>query len=182
MTLDTDDQTQSDATALCKACGLCCTGHLFAWAKLKSTELGTAAHLGLKVLGSAPDQRGFNQPCPLWDGQCTIYTTPDYPHFCRQYKCTLLKKVIDESIPLVKGLSVVRQTKEMIGELEPMLPGSANPNFRERLVRELEHGNASAEFRQLAYRLLSVYKDQFGVKDLIEHFDEGIDSEEPHKM
>jgi hypothetical protein len=180
--LDTDEQTQSDATTLCKACGLCCTGHLFAWAKLKSTELATAETLGLKVLGTAPDQRGFNQPCPLWDGECTIYTSPHYPHFCRQYKCTLLKNVMDESIPLDNALSVVQQTKEMIGELQSMLPDSANPNFRERLVRELEHGNASAKFRQTAYRLLSVYKDQFGVKDLIEHFEEGIDSEEPHQM
>lgn len=89
---------------------------------------------------------------------------------------------MDKTVPLDNALSVVRQTKELIGELESMLPDSANPNFRERLIHELEHGNTSAEFRQTAYRLLSLYKDQFGVKDLIAHFDEGIDSEEPHKM
>lgn len=173
--MDTEEQSRSDSTNLCKACGLCCTGHLFAWAKLKSAELKPAAALGLQVLGSAPNQRGFTQPCPLWDGQCTIYTSPNYPHFCRQYKCTLLKKVIDERVSLHEALSVVQQTKEMIVGLESMLPGSVNPNFRECLVHELEHGNVSAEFRDRSRRLLLLYKDQFGVKDLVANFDEDID-------
>ncbi len=173
--MDSEEQALSDSTNLCKACGLCCTGHLFAWAKLKSAELKAAAALGLHVLGSAPNQRGFNQPCPLWDGQCTIYTSPNYPHFCRQYKCTLLKKVIDERVSLHEALSVVRQTKEMIVELESMLPESGNPNFRERLVHELEYGSANVEFRDKARRLLLLYKDQFGVKDLVANFDEDID-------
>jgi hypothetical protein len=141
---------------------------------LKATELRTAESLGLQVLGSAPNQRGFNQPCPLWDGECTIYTSPHYPHFCRQYKCTLLKKVMDESIALVDALTVVQQTKEMIVELEPMLTSSSNPNFRERLIHEFEHGNVNDEFRQKAHRLMLLYQDQFGVKDLIENLNDGI--------
>ena len=175
MTLDTEEQTRSDATTLCKACGLCCTGHFFSWAKLKSTELKTAAELGLHVLGSEPGQRGFNQPCPLWDGECTIYSSPHYPHFCGLYKCSLLKKVLDERVSLTEALSLVQQTKEMIAEVESMLPRSSNRNFRDRLVQALENENPEITFRKKVHDLLFMYEHRFGVKDLIDHSDEATD-------
>ena len=53
--------------------------------------------LGVRVVRSIPSQRGFNQPCPLWEGQCTIYETEQYPRFCRTYKCKLLKELLEES-------------------------------------------------------------------------------------
>lgn len=78
---------------------------------------------------------------------------------------------MDEQVGLSEALSTIRQTKEKIQELESMLPVSANRNFRERLVQELEHGHPGSEFLQKARELLSIYKDQFGVKDLIDHLD-----------
>ena len=175
--MTTEGQTGSDATTLCKACGLCCTGHLFAWAKLRSGELKTAEALGLKVFGSDPKQRGFNQPCPLWDGECTIYTSPHYPHFCGLYKCSLLKKVMDESVALPDALMVIQQAKELIAELAAMLPESSNRNFRERLVHEIEQRGDDVEFQHKARRLLRFYNDHFGVKDLFDHLEEGTDSD-----
>ncbi len=172
-----EQHTQSDATTLCRACGLCCTGHLFAWAKLRSSELKTAEALGLTVLGSDPKQRGFNQPCPLWDGECTIYTSPSYPHFCGLYKCTLLKKVMDESAALPDALDIVRQAKDLIEDVDALLPASSNRNFRERLVHEIEQRGDDVEFQHKARRLLHFYKDHFGVKDLIDHLEEEIDSD-----
>src|SRR5919108_377904 len=86
---------ESPANILCKSCGLCCTGHLFIWTKLRSAELNSIAALGVPVLRSVPSQRGFNQPCPLWKGQCTVYHSPHYPRFCRTYKCKLLKRLLD---------------------------------------------------------------------------------------
>ena len=71
------DQTRErDSHTLCKSCGLCCTGHLFVWAKLRPAELDPAEALGLTVFRSDPNQRGFSQPCPLWNGECTIYDSP----------------------------------------------------------------------------------------------------------
>src|SRR5687768_17008068 len=152
-----DETKGSQANILCKSCGLCCTGHLFIWAKLRSAELDSATELGLNVFGSDPGQRGFSQPCPLWHGECTIYTSPQYPHFCRTYKCKLLKEVLDESIPLPDALTVVQQAKEMIHNVEALLPSSTNTNFRERLVAQLEALEESdgledtdLEFRQKA--------------------------------
>lgn len=166
-----DQDEQNKAMTLCKACGLCCTGHLFSWAKLKSSELKSARALGLQVLGSDPNQRGFNQPCPLWDGECTIYDSPHYPHFCRLYKCKLLKNLLDETIRLPDALLVVQQAKDMIAELESRLPVSSTTNFRERLIAHTEQ-DTSPDFQQRARDLLLFYKNHFGVKDLVDHLDE----------
>jgi uncharacterized protein len=168
----------SQANTLCKSCGLCCTGHLFIWTKLRSAELGSAKALGLNVLGSEPGQRGFSQPCPLWQGQCTIYASPHYPHFCRTYKCKLLKAVLNESTSLPGALAVVEQAKGIIHEVEELLPGSPDTNFRERLVAHLEYleglkisegqEDANLEFKRKAGALLIFYEKVFGVNDLVE--------------
>lgn len=169
------NENLSPADTLCVTCGLCCTGHLFLWAKLKSVEVETVRSLGLNVLGVEPQNRGFGLPCPLWAGKCPIHTSPDYPHACRTYKCKLLKQVIDESTPLPEALDVIEQTKSMIAELKTLLPDSKNNNFRERLVAHLEQlnestvlRNADIEFRRKAGELLDFYEKFLGVKDLID--------------
>lgn len=175
--MTTIDQThETDGNTLCKSCGLCCTGHLFAWTKLRSVELDGAESLGLKVLRSIPSQRGFNQPCPLWQGQCTVYSSPHYPHFCRTYKCKLLKRVLDEGTPLVAALETIEQAKAVIHELEALLPPSPQTNFRERLVDYLEllenktrWDEKELECRLKADALLALYRQVFGVDDLVEN-------------
>jgi hypothetical protein len=136
----------------------------------------TAPGLGLTVVSSDPRQRGFNQPCPLWEGQCTIYDSPNYPHYCGVYKCKLLKRVIDETAPLSEGLEVVQGAKSMIREVESFLPVSSNKNFRERLVEHLENSSDESstdpEFQRKAHALLEVYKNQFGVNDLVDSLEE----------
>jgi uncharacterized protein len=170
---DTDSTKDSQANLLCKACGLCCTGHLFIWTKLRSAELDSIEGLGLKVFRSVPSQRGFNQPCPLWDKQCTIYTSASYPHFCRTYKCKLLKKLLDGATALPEAFSAIEHAKKLIHEVEMLLPDSPNANFRERLVAELEDmTDYNPEVRQKAEALLRVYKTIFGVTDLIDQPEE----------
>jgi len=171
-----DETHETNGNALCKSCGLCCTGHLFAWTKLRSAELDAAETLGLKVLRSIPSQRGFNQPCPLWQGQCTVYSSPHYPHFCRTYKCKLLKKVLDESTSLAVARETIDQAKAMIHELTVLLPPSPNTNFRERLVDYLEMlekkknwDKKDLQCRLKADALLAFYSQVFGVDDLVEN-------------
>jgi hypothetical protein len=171
-----DGTTESPGNTLCRSCGLCCTGHLFIWTKLRSAELDSAEALGLNVFRSVPSQRGFSQPCPLWQGQCTIYTSPHYPHFCRTYKCQLLKKLLDGTTSLPKALATVEQAKEMIRELQALLPASPSTNFRERLVEQLEALEKKSVWndRDLAFRLkadalLTLYERLFGVDDLVEN-------------
>jgi uncharacterized protein len=168
-----DETNESHADILCKSCGLCCTGHLFIWAKLRPSELDRAEAWGLKVFRDDPTQRGFSLPCPLWDGQCTIHTSPHYPHVCREYKCKLLKEVIAETTPLPEALTAVEQAKEMIHELKTLLPVSENTNFRERLVKQLENPtDTDLDFQSKADALLTFYEKIFGVKDVIDKPDE----------
>src|SRR5690242_11347117 len=168
---DTQGTDEPQANLLCKSCGLCCTGHLFSWTKLRSAELDSMEALGLRVFRS-PQQRGFNQPCPLWKGECTIYTSPDYPHFCHTYKCKLLKELLNESTSLTEALKAIERTKGMIGELEALLPVSQHRNFRERLAAWLEELDAQEQLdpylRSKGEALLTVYEQVFGVNDLVD--------------
>jgi len=159
--------SESAATSLCKSCGLCCTGHLFIWTKLRSAELDSIQSFGLKVFRE-PNQRGFNQPCPLWDGICTIYDSPQYPRFCKTFKCKLLKQLLDEVISLPSALEVVSQAKSLIHKLDLFLSTTTTSNFRERLVACLEDKNAPPEVHQKAKEIQGVFEAQFGVYDLLD--------------
>jgi len=158
----------SEASTLCQACGLCCTGHLFSWVRLKAVELAPLEKLGLNVIRSDPRQRGFTQPCPMWNGNCTIYDSPNYPRGCDSYKCKLLREVLDESVSLSKALRVVRQAKEKIQEVEALLPNTPSISFRERLIEQVEQGNAGADFQQKTDALLTSFDKNFGVNDFFE--------------
>jgi uncharacterized protein len=156
----------SEASELCQACGLCCTGHLFAWVRLKAAELTPLEKLGLPVIRNDPRQRGFVQPCPMWNGVCTIYASPHYPSGCRSYNCQLLRELLDESVGLDQALRVVKQAKAKIRSVEKLLQPSAYPSFRDRLVEQLERGEESTpEFRARANDLLEFFNQQFGAKD-----------------
>lgn len=166
--IDADNVNDAKGNILCKACGLCCTGHLFIWVRLRSSELDRSQALGLNVIRNDPRQRGFTQPCPLWAGACTVYASPHYPRQCRSYQCKLLKEVLVENAPLPQGLAVVERAKRTIQELEILLPKSTTINFRERLANHMEHGNMDPEFQAKANSLLLFLKENFGVKDFLD--------------
>ncbi len=160
--MEMDGTGESTASALCRACGLCCTGRLFIWVKLKPSELDPAERLGMRVFRTDPTQRGFSQPCPLWKGDCAIYASPHYPRACRAYKCRLLKDVLAERAALAQALGVVEQAKSMIAELEVLLGLAPGANFRECLVARIEHplvDESRAAFQEKAEALLRFYAE-----------------------
>ena len=173
-----EETIEAKATRLCRSCGLCCTGHLFIWAKLRPAELDSAEALGMRVFRSDPRQRGFSQPCPLWQEECTIHDSPHYPRVCRAYQCKLLKEMLAENISLPDALGIVEQVKGMIQEVDALLPGSSTPNFRERLAAHLEslarlkapttQENPDLEFLRKAGDLLILYEQVFGVTDVVD--------------
>ena len=172
---DIEYSRASEATALCKSCGLCCTGHLFSWVRLKAVELAPLEKLGLNVIRSDPRQRGFTQPCPMWDGTCKIYDAPQYPRGCDSYKCKLLRELLDESVSLPKAMRTVNQAKKKIQIVESLLPASSQGSFRDRFVEQLEHLNDSpangvseSELRQKTGELLDCFENQFGVNDFLD--------------
>lgn len=166
--------TESPANLLCKACGLCCSGHLFSWVRLNAPELDQVERLGLKVIRDDPRQRGFLQPCPVWNGVCTVYTSPDYPRSCQKYKCKVLKQLLEKDISLAEGMTIIQETLTLIREIEPLLPVSNAISFRERLIahkEELESNgkDLDGEFMQKTSTLLTRYEDLFGVDDFIDY-------------
>jgi hypothetical protein len=77
---------------------------------------------------------------------------------------------------LPDALTVVEQAKEIIHEVEVLLPASPHTNFRERLVEHLETlekkpvwDDADLEIRLKADALLTLYERVFGVNDLVEN-------------
>ncbi len=70
-----------------------------------------------------------------------------------------------------EALVVVEETKKRIQELDAVLPGPVTESFRKRLLAELERQDADVELRNKARRLLQVYRDEFGVKDLTDPLD-----------
>lgn len=168
--------SNSPANLLCKACGLCCSGHLFSWVRLNAPELDPIANLGIKVIRNDPRQRGFNQPCPMWNGVCSIYETPEYPRSCQKYKCVVFKRLADEDLSLPEALKIVQDTLDLISEVEALLPLPKEDSFRERLLaykEKLENGNGTAHeseqaFLQKSAELLFRYESRFGVDDFID--------------
>ena len=79
-------------------------------------------------------------------------------------------------MPLLNALKVVKHARDIISELESLLPASPNINFRERLVAHLEALEVSAltdfEFQAKAGELILFYEQVFGVNDLIDQPDE----------
>ena len=171
---ETRPENEPASATLCKACGLCCTGHLFTWAWLKSDEIKSARHLGLTVLRpKVPKGPGFSLPCLHWQGQCTIYTHLNKPNVCDAFECKLLKEFKAGHTPLAEALTIVQKAKEMIQELDAMLPSRLGTSFRRRLfeyVMQLEENKLQTKvgsaFRLKAGILLILFERRFGVTDL----------------
>jgi uncharacterized protein len=165
--------SETNSSSLCKSCGLCCTGHLFTNAPLNPTEFKPALTLGLELVQLQTQKTAFRLPCPLWEGQCAIYTHPLKPSICGDFNCKLLQEVEEEKLQLDDGLAVVRRTKQMIQELDGHLHSRQSNNFRRRLfeyVNQLEKSasptDADNVFRLKVGVLLVLFAQRFGVTGL----------------
>jgi Fe-S-cluster containining protein len=122
---------RQDKSALCVACGLCCGGQLYSWAKLRPDELELADRLSLRVV---PDDRepGFALPCSCLDGtRCTVYDVR--PQICRDFACSLLLHLRSQEVELGDALELVRQARELIDEIERLVPPHATERLWQRI-------------------------------------------------
>lgn len=170
---ETIQKNEPASATLCKACGLCCTGHLFVNAEFTLPEVETTRALGLNVLQDNPETPVFSLPCPLWQEHCTIYTHPQKPSICGDFKCKLLREVEEGQQLLDTALMVVHQTKQLIQELDGQVFAGQINNFRKHLfeyVHQIEQSPSQTEpeniFRLKAGALLVLYAQRFGVKGL----------------
>ena len=97
---------------LCLSCGLCCDGSLF-W----------AVPLGEGEAAPAPlDADGYlRQPCPCFDGACTIYK--DRPAGCRDFTCHVLDAVAAGRRDREWALARIAEMRATLAALDAALPG-----------------------------------------------------------
>jgi len=81
--------------ALCRSCGLCCDGTIFACVPLAAEEKDFTGNP--VVPGAAEGQYQFKQPCGHYqDGVCRIYDV-GRPKSCVGFKCKLLHRAVFRS-------------------------------------------------------------------------------------
>ena len=107
----------AEQSALCLACGLCCTGALHGAVEVKAQDVAAVRSLGLTVepAEDSAGQYAFRQPCPLHlDGRCSVHGR--HPPSCQEYQCALLKKLAAGEVDLGAALAVVHEAKSLIAE------------------------------------------------------------------
>lgn len=134
------------AAGLCRECGLCCDGVIFAHVKLlPADDAARLRALGLPVASPAfaPGVRRLYQPCAALEGcRCRIYG--DRPEYCRQFECLLFKNVKAARTERARALGIIRTARERADKVR-------------RLLRELgdtgEEAALSVRFRRTTRRL-----------------------------
>jgi hypothetical protein len=173
----TNDDSLKDEHRLCITCGICCTGHLFTYAVLEKDETGQALELGMSIVDLQAENLKYYLPCHLWDRMCTVYNHPLKPAVCGRYQCKLLKELLAGTTDLEQALSVVDRTRNLIRELEALIPPiEAGGSFRKHLfgyIKQLEEDPTSSSSDRLTRiksgALFVTYDKYFGVA----HFFEG---------
>ena len=108
-----------DANPLCRECGLCCNGVIFADVQLQpGDDAARLRRLGLAFTKSKTQK--FKQPCTAFGGcQCNIYS--ERPAYCRQFECLLLKSVKAGEIKIDKARRVIRSALKQVETVKGLL-------------------------------------------------------------
>jgi Fe-S-cluster containining protein len=120
--------------ALCKQCGLCCSGEIFDVVPVDPDEAGGLRALGIDLI----DRKGgiaFPQPCVKWQRTCcSIYS--QRPRSCRSYSCSLLDAVEADTLDLGGAHARIAEARRLIESARPFFEvgetaASARKRWRE---------------------------------------------------
>ena len=114
-------------SALCLACGLCCTGALHRAVEVKPEHVTLVRSLGLAV-EEVDGAQAFRQPCPLYlADRCSVYDRR--PPSCQEFRCALLRKYADGRVDLETATAVAREARSLIdqGAARPLAPHETGP-------------------------------------------------------
>jgi len=123
---------------LCKACGLCCNGVLFADVKVGPNDRpATLTELGLRLRRRGASS-AFDQPCAALraDGHCGIYA--ERPRMCRAFECGVLQEVIAGTLTEAGALRVIRRAKKLTRKVTDLLQRSGNQDTHRPLTRRYQ--------------------------------------------
>lgn len=120
---------------LCLACGLCCVGVVHTRVLLAADELALAHELELHV-AEFEEGTGFHLPCPQHrEGRCAAYQRR--PQACVHYQCELLQRCLEGEVTIEYALSLVRQAKRMLNQLQARWPDSASTPLTFDVLRHM---------------------------------------------
>lgn len=114
--------TKNKEQEICKSCGLCCDGTLFANTAIEVGELFP------DIVQDHNNKLWLKQPCCYFDQQCTIYDKKR-PQDCSNYKCNLLKDFSANQLKLAEASTLIQQIKSQKERLYRLIP-NADPNHR----------------------------------------------------
>jgi hypothetical protein len=163
---------ENGESSICLGCGFCCDGTLFHTAKAGSGDTRESfIAIGLTpVNGEAGTEGGFQLPCPVFTGSCSVYDSAQ-PGVCKAFRCRLLRSVERGKYTVAEAQQIVRETKALRDSLLPgfeamyadaVVAGGSEaviPNMLGRLgtIMSLLFRPDAAEFRaKYGKRLLTV--------------------------
>ena len=103
-------------SSLCRQCGLCCDGSLFADVELADGEEASVMEaMGLEIEDADGDDGPLLlQPCAALKGkQCSIYA--HRPDCCRSFECRLLQQVRRGAMSVRRARDTIAETLKGIG-------------------------------------------------------------------
>ncbi len=114
------NDTDSTASRLCTACGMCCNGVMFEVVELQPADSAKAlAALGLKVRPKRL-QTYFAQPCAALRGTCcSIYDAR--PVRCRLFECQQLQRVAAGAITEEAAMERIHEAQRRVQKVNALL-------------------------------------------------------------
>mgnify|MGYP005644641471 CR=1 FL=1 len=110
---------------LCKTCGFCCDGTLYA----RATSFEDEILLPNMETEKLDDSYWFKLPCSYFDKCCTVYDQTR-PAICGDFKCRLLKRFIKGKLEFDELEKLIQQIKEQKARLYKLIP---NANITESI-------------------------------------------------
>lgn len=120
---------------ICRACGMCCDGTMFDYARLELDEVPRAQEFGLAVIEVERPEGGtpaipFPPLCHTSAG-CVVYDRRFAT--CRRFRCQTLIALEAGEIDSAEGHRRVQAAKDALTALRPhLLPGESLPEARLR--------------------------------------------------
>lgn len=138
MMAETLVQGPPEEQEICVKCGFCCDGTIFGHAHLKPGEKASIPEKLRINIYIENGEEYFPQPCPYFEGKCTIYNQCR-AEICGTYRCQLLKDLATGLINNSEALRIVTGAVEMknsiINEYKRIDGKGEAISFRQLLVK-----------------------------------------------
>lgn len=149
-------------SALCTACGLCCSGGLFNFAKVAEGEEERLVAEGFRMTW-AGEKRGFALPCHKLEDRCCGYYE-GRPAVCRSYRCVTLMELQDGTIDAGEAHRRVAATLEAVDKVRESVP-VPDGHLMETLCNLLAEGASVPPQALLRIGVLNLLLDRYFRKD-----------------